>query len=431
MHLIFSRFLAYFYFGFQVVLHSFIDPCHLHPQPCHILAQIGHTVRLGALLPTRQPARVQAALNRALASLAQTGDNFLPYNLSLEMVPREPLNGDPESLFSIIEQGEPLKTQNRFHLQMVTRIPPSGLAELLLAVLQRSGWQEGMAVLCQGWEEAGVLELLELQSRTDWGEARWHLQAVLNLSMAEEEAEVADFLSEHFRQARPPPASVLLFGADPQCAATVLRSAHDLGLTLPTVHWIMGYPLSPDALHSIGLPLGLLAYGEVDRKPLDFYILDALQLVSRAVSSATVVRPDLALIQNMVNCYDKPNKHEVPSSGQYLARFLSNTSFTGLTGAVKVQRNVSRVLTSQRFHIWSLRRDAVGQPTWVTVGSWESGRLEVEEQGLWQGPSPRQRAEGQGGKEGRPLGLWAASGREPAAGGDVGGAPLRVHARGR
>ncbi|XP_035269990.1 glutamate receptor ionotropic, NMDA 3B [Anguilla anguilla] len=452
MHLIFSRFLAYFYFGFQVVLHSFIDPCHLHPQPCHILAQIGHTVRLGALLPTRQPARVQAALNRALASLAQTGDNFLPYNLSLEMVPREPLNGDPESLFrcvcqaivvqgvsavlafpqtqeelvqvefmasfleipfiSIIEQGEPLKTQNRFHLQMVTRIPPSGLAELLLTVLQRSGWQEGMAVLCQGWEEAGVLELLELQSRTDWGEARWHLRAALNLSMAaEEEAEVAHFLSEHFRQTRPPPASVLLFGDDPQCAATVLRSAHDLGLTLPTVHWIMGYPLSPDALHSIGLPLGLLAYGEVDRKPLDFYILDALQLVSRAVSSATVVRPDLALIQNMVNCYDKPNKHEVPSSGQYLARFLSNTSFTGLTGAVKVQRNVSRVLTSQRFHIWSLRRDVVGQPTWVTVGSWESGRLEVEEEGLWQGPSPRQRAEGQGGRKG---GRWAPG--QPVAG---------------
>uniref|UniRef100_A0A8C8M691 Glutamate receptor n=1 Tax=Oncorhynchus tshawytscha TaxID=74940 RepID=A0A8C8M691_ONCTS len=418
MNLIFSRLLAYFYFGFQVILQFYIDPCHLHPQPCHILAQIGNTVRLGALLPTRQTARVQAALNRALAGLAQTGDNFLPFNLSLEVVPQEPAKGDPESLFrcvcqaivvqgvsavlafpqtqeeivqvefmasfleipfiSIIEYGEPLKTQplgapNRFHLQMVTRIPPSGLSELLLAVLQRSGWQERMAVLHLGC-----------------GANRWQLRALLNLTRAgPAESQIQDFLSEHFRgqgpSQIPPPAAVLLFGGDPECAAAVLRSAQDLGLMLPMVHWVLGYPLSPDALHSIGLPLGLLAYGEVERKPLDFYIRDALQLVGRAVSAATVVRPDLALIQNMVNCYDKPNKHEVPSSGQYLARFLSNTSFSGLTGPVTVQRNLSRVLTSQRFHIWSLQRDAVGQPTWVTVGSWEGGHLEVEDQGLWQG----------------------------------------------
>ncbi|XP_077059040.1 glutamate receptor ionotropic, NMDA 3A isoform X2 [Siphateles boraxobius] len=285
---------------------------------------------------------------------------------------------------------------------MTTHMPPSVLVELLLDVLQRSGWEESMAVLCQGWEDAGLLDLLELQSRSAWGPSHWQLRSALNLSHSIPHiANISDFLSEHFNQDHPPPASVLLFGADPECASSVLRSAHDLGLTLPTVHWIMGHPLSLDTLHSIGLPLGLLAYGEVDRKPLDLYIHDALQLVNRAVSAATVVRPDLALIQNMVNCFDKPNKHELPSSGQYIARFLSNTSFVGLTGPVSVQRNLSRVHTSQRVHIWSLRRDAIGQPTWVTVGSWEGGRLDVEEQGLWQGSSPRQRTEGQLGREGR------------------------------
>lgn len=86
------------------------EPCFPHPQPCHILARIGHTVRLGALLPTRQPARIQNALNRALASLRhQSGGAdssttttqtppLLPYNLSLEMVARSPAGGDPESL---------------------------------------------------------------------------------------------------------------------------------------------------------------------------------------------------------------------------------------------------------------------------------------------------------------------------------------------
>lgn len=67
-------------------------------------------MRLGALLPTRQPARIQNALNRALASLrhqsggadssttASQTPPLLPYNLSLEMVARSPAGGDPESL---------------------------------------------------------------------------------------------------------------------------------------------------------------------------------------------------------------------------------------------------------------------------------------------------------------------------------------------
>lgn len=210
---------------------------------------------------------------------------------------------------------------------MVTGVPESGLSNLLLTVLQRSGWREGTAVLCRGWEESrGLLRLLddESGSSASWdggGRATWHLHAVLNLTQsAHDDTQIHDFLSRHFRQNQPSPVSVLLFGADPQCAAAVLRSAQDLGLTLPMVHWVLGQPLSPDALHAIGLPLGLLAYGEVERKPLDFYVRDALELVTRAVTAATMVRPDLALIQNMVNCYDKPNKHEVPSSGQYLSR---------------------------------------------------------------------------------------------------------------
>ncbi|KAM9848819.1 glutamate receptor ionotropic, NMDA 3B [Aulostomus maculatus] len=409
----------------------------LHPQPCRLLARIGYTVRIGALLPAQRAARVrvQAALSRAVEATSpdRSRDNFLPYNLSLELVPRQPAAADPESLLqcvcqgvvvrgvsavlafpqtreellqldllasvlevpfiSVIEHGEPLHAQNQFHLQMLTGVPESSLSEVLLTVLQRSGWREVTVVLCRGWEEArGLLRLL------DTG-ATWHLRALLNLTQsAHDDTQIHDFLFQHFRQNRSPPASVLLFGADPQCAAAVLHSAQDLGLTLPMMHWVLGQPLSPDALQAIGLPLGLLAYGQVERKSLDFYVRDALQLVARAIASATEVRPDLALIQNMMNCYDKPNGHELQSSGQYLSRFLSNTSFYGLTGPVRVHQNHSHVLTSQRFHIWSLRRDAVGQPTWVTVGSWEGGHLHVEDQGVWNGPHPRYRTEGPGGR---------------------------------
>lgn len=182
-------------------------------------------------------------------------------------------------------------------------------------------------VLCQGWEESqGLLQFLDGQSgsKESWNNgdgASWHLLAVLNLTQsAHDDTQIYDFLSRHFRQNQSSPVSVLLFGTDPLCAVAVLRSAQDLGLTLPMVHWVLGQPLNPDALHSIGLPFGLLAYGEVERKPLDFYIKDALQLVSRALTAATMVRPDLALIQNMANCYDKPIRPEVPSSGKYLSR---------------------------------------------------------------------------------------------------------------
>uniref|UniRef100_A0A3B3WZF5 Glutamate receptor n=1 Tax=Poecilia mexicana TaxID=48701 RepID=A0A3B3WZF5_9TELE len=230
--------------------------------------------------------------------------------------------------------------QNRFHLQMSARVPPSTLGSLLLAVLD------------------GLLTHLQRHS----GPA-WHLWDIINLT---------------FLRSPSPISSVLLMGSDPECLSSVLRAAQRLAPSLPALQWIMGYPLSPDSLHTLGGPLGLLAYGEVGRKPISFYIRDALQLVGRAVTTATMVKPELALVQNLVNCYDKPNRHELPSSGQYLSRFLSNISFTGSTGLIQVDADVSRVLSSQLFHVWSLKRGALGQPAWVTVGQWTRGRLELE-----------------------------------------------------
>lgn len=88
-------------------------PCLLHPQPCHLLAQIGHTVRVGALLPAQRAAgaQVQAALSRAVAAMnrdqepGRERDNFLPYNLSLELVSRQPAAADPESVLRCVCQG--------------------------------------------------------------------------------------------------------------------------------------------------------------------------------------------------------------------------------------------------------------------------------------------------------------------------------------
>ncbi|KAG7513741.1 glutamate receptor ionotropic, NMDA 3B [Solea senegalensis] len=434
-----------------------VPRCLLHPQPCHLLTQIGHTVRVGALLPAQRAARfqVQAALSRAAVMMSSDLDldphpdwgrdperpNPLPYNLSLELVSWKPAAADPESVFrcvcegvavqgvsavlafpqnrdellqvdflsavlqipflSIIEEGETLRTQNQFHLQMMTGIPDSGLSDLVLGVLRRSGWREGTMVLCRGWEETQtLLQLLEGRSSALWDSQSWvtlNMQALLNLTQwSHDDTQIRHFLSQHFRQKQPLPALVLLFGSDPQCAAAVLRSAQDLGLTLPTMHWVLGQPLNPETLQTIGLPLGLLAYGQVNRKPLDFYIRDALQLITTSITAASVLRPELSRIHNFVDCYNKHTKKEVTSSGQYLSRFLSNVSFSGVTGLVRVLQDQSQVLTSQRFHIWSLRRNAVGQPSWVTVGTWEGGQLQLEDQGLWQRHRHHHRTEGLG-----------------------------------
>lgn len=93
----------------------FVPPCLFHPQPCHLLAQIGHKVRVGALLPAQRAARahVQAALSRAVAAMnrdpdsgrERDRDNFLPFNLSLELVSRQPANADPASLLQCVCQG--------------------------------------------------------------------------------------------------------------------------------------------------------------------------------------------------------------------------------------------------------------------------------------------------------------------------------------
>uniref|UniRef100_A0A8C2X3Z6 Glutamate receptor n=1 Tax=Cyclopterus lumpus TaxID=8103 RepID=A0A8C2X3Z6_CYCLU len=385
-----------------LLLLQLLPPSLLHPQPCPLLARIGHTVRVGALLPAQRAARVQvqAALRRAAATMSRDQhrdrdrerDNFLPYNLSLELVSRQPAAADPDSVFRCVCQGVVVQRvsavlafpQSRDELLQVDflasflEIPFLSVIENGESLHTQVGPPPPTHTHTHTWTGNTCTSSTRFSPGFCSGLTCWS-------GSAHDDTQIHDFLFRHFRQKQPSSASVLLFGADPQCTAAVLRSAQDLGLTLPMVHWVLGQPLSPDALHAIGLPLGLLAYGEVERKPLDFYVSDALQLVTRAIAAATLVRPDLALIQNVVNCYDKPNKHQVPSSGQYLSRFLSNTSFSGLTGPVRVHQNRSQVLTSQRFRIWSLRRDALGQPTWVTVGSWEGGQLQVEDQGIWPG----------------------------------------------
>uniref|UniRef100_A0A8C8RKN9 Glutamate receptor n=1 Tax=Pelusios castaneus TaxID=367368 RepID=A0A8C8RKN9_9SAUR len=381
-----------------------------HPQPCHVLASAGHTVRLGALLP---PGEAQSRARSALARASRAGR--LPYNLSLEIVAGAPRERDPASLarwlcqalavqrvaavlafprsrdellqldflsafleipfvsLPQLEQRAPLGTQNPFHLHMDQKAPMETLLDVLADVLRANHWHEITMVLCRTWDVSSFVDFWTSHTGL-------FLRTVLDLSSLDEPG-AAHLLRQCFKTLKELPGPVLLWGCDSRLLRLLFGAASESGLMLQEFHWVLGHPLNVSELQTEGLPPGLLAYGEVNSPSLEQFIQDAVELVSQAISSAVHVRPDLALGQSMVNCNDK-QLEGAESSGRYLSRFLANTSFHGRTGWVSV-RNTSLVHTGHLYHIWSLLRDPLGEPTWVTVGSWQDGRLEVEE-GFWQ-----------------------------------------------
>ncbi|XP_012500861.1 PREDICTED: glutamate receptor ionotropic, NMDA 3B [Propithecus coquereli] len=391
-------------------------PAGGHPQPCGVLARLGGSVRLGALLPRAPVARARARAALARAAL----EPRLPHNLSLELVVAASPARDPASLarglcraleppgvaallafpearpellqlhflaaatqtpvLSVLrrEARTPLGAPNPFHLQLDWASPLETLLDVLVSVLQAHAWEDIGLALCRVRDPSGLVALwtsragrapqlvLDL-SRQDMGDTGLHARLAPLGAPVEGEALV--------------PAAVLL-GCDVPHARRVLEAVP------PGPRWLLGTPLPAEALPTEGLPPGLLALGEVARPPLEAAIHDAVDLVARALGSAAQVQPERALLPAAVNC-GSPRQPAAPeSSGHFLARFLANTSFQGRTGPVWVTRT-SQVHVSRHFKVWSLRRDPRGAPAWATVGHWRDGRLDLEPGGAAVQPPPQ------------------------------------------
>ncbi|XP_004778234.2 glutamate receptor ionotropic, NMDA 3B isoform X3 [Mustela putorius furo] len=390
-------------------------PAGGHPQPCGVLARLGGSVRLGALLP-----RAPAARARVLAALARAAlASRLPHNLSLELAAAAPPARDPASLarglcqtlaapgvaavlafpearpellqlhflaaatetpvLSVLrrEARAPLGVPNPFHLQLDWASPLETLLDVLVALLQAHAWEEASLVLCRVRDPAGLVALWTARA----GRAP---KLVLDLSRPDTgakglQARLAP-LGAPAGGSAPAPAAVLL-GCSPARAWQVLQAVPP-----GPPHWLLGTPLSAEVLPSEGLPLGLLALGEVARPPLEAAVHDAVELVVRALGHAARVEPEHALLPTTVNCNDRQLAGPA-SSGRLLARSLANTSFRGRTGPVWVSRS-SQVHISRYFRVWSLRQDPRGAPAWATVGSWRAGRLESGPGGAAAQPPP-------------------------------------------
>lgn len=205
----------------------------------------------------------------------------------------------------------PVCQQSPFHFHMERRSSLETLVDVLVSVLQANDWQETNLVLCHPWDISGFLSLWARRSQL-------FLRTVLDLGYLDEPG-AARYLRQHGERFRALSSPVLVLGCDLRRARLIFQAAKESGLLLQEFHWVLGSPLSAGELQTEGLPLGLLAYGEVDRPPLELFIQDAVELVSRAIASAARVRPDLALLQTTVNCNDR-HRAGGESSGLFLSR---------------------------------------------------------------------------------------------------------------
>uniref|UniRef100_A0A8V5HAD7 Glutamate receptor n=1 Tax=Melopsittacus undulatus TaxID=13146 RepID=A0A8V5HAD7_MELUD len=388
-----------------------------HPQPCRVPAPPGPAVRLGALLPPGAPRR--ARLRAALARAAGTGSGAgvspqappLPSNLSLEVVSGGPAAPDPRSLLrwlcgALSGRGVaavlalprsrrelllldflsaalqvpvlslpdtrgllPVRAQSPFHFHVDRQSSLETLVDVVVSILQANDWHETNLVLCHPWDVSGFLSLWARRSQL-------LLRTILDLGYLDE-PRASRYLQQHREHFRALSSPVLVLGCDLQHARLIFRMAEESGLLPQELHWVLGSPLSTSELQTEGLPLGLLAYGELNPPPLELFIQDMVELVARAIGTASRTRPGPAALHTTGNCSNQsPAGGEAP--GLILSRFLSNASFHGRTGLVRVQ-SARLVRPEQHFHVWRLQRDPRGAPAWGTVGSWHRGRLELEE----------------------------------------------------
>ncbi|KAM3874318.1 glutamate receptor ionotropic, NMDA 3A [Diretmus argenteus] len=311
---------------------------------------------------------------------------------------------------SVVQREITRYSQNPLHFQMAMRTADAPQGPLLYSLLMMNGWWDISVLLCQEWDVGDFLFLVK-------NNTRFHLGALVNLiaststssssgagipeasasssspyfstatsssasssSSSSSKSDQQQALMQHLEALREPTSTtvVVTFG----CEIREVRRIWTLAtrMVLPDFHWLLGDVQNVAELRTEGLPLGLLAHGVMGTPSLDHYVRDSLELVARAVGTAAQVDPALALIPGTTNCMDVQQSNG--SSGSYLSRFLSNTSFEGQSGFVFSDGRSQNVVSEAHHYIWSLQLDPLGQPTWTRLGRWRKGKI-LMDQGVW------------------------------------------------
>ncbi|XP_018536138.1 glutamate receptor ionotropic, NMDA 3A [Lates calcarifer] len=341
---------------------------------------------------------------------------------------------------SVVQREFTRHSENPLHFQMAMRTVEAPPSRLLYSLLMMNGWWDISVLLCQEWDVSDFLFLIK-------NNTRFHLGTLVNLttttstlspsssslsssgsasgvatgadasssssslpyissvasapassSTSSSKSDQQQALMRQLEALREPSSTtgVVTFGCDIREVRRLWTLA--TRMTLPEFYWVLGDSQNVAELRTEGLPLGLLAHGVMGSPSLDHYVHDSLELVARAVGSAAQENPALALIPGTTNCMDVQQSNG--SSGEYLARFLSNTSFEGQSGFISRDRHSQNVISEAHHYIWSLQLDPLGQPTWTRLGRWRRGRV-LMDQGAW----PSHSGSGGGGDWRRPTRL--------------------------
>uniref|UniRef100_A0A4W3KED2 Glutamate receptor n=1 Tax=Callorhinchus milii TaxID=7868 RepID=A0A4W3KED2_CALMI len=272
---------------------------------------------------------------------------------------------------------------NPLHLQMsLNNFHPSHV-DILIFLLTMNSWYDVSLILCQEWNVTNFLNLLHNNSK-------FHLETILNITSEKDDDDFLNYLQERSDTEKDVLLTIITFGCDVEEFRRIFQLAMKYGLTLPEYHWILGDSQNVEELRTEGLPIGLLAHGETTQPVFRNYVQDAVELIARAVAAATYVKPELALIPTTTNCMQRETMNA--SSGQFLSRFLANTSFDGVTGYIKV--NEPFIITSDsHYYIWNLQNDPVGKPMWTRLGRWHRGAIVIDH-GIWPNKMQKQRNSG-------------------------------------
>uniref|UniRef100_A0A452S4V5 Glutamate receptor n=1 Tax=Ursus americanus TaxID=9643 RepID=A0A452S4V5_URSAM len=277
-------------------------------------------------------------------------------------------------VISIVRHEFPRESQNPLHLQLSLENSLSSDADVTVSILTMNNWYNFSLLLCQ--EDWNVTDFLLLTQKN----SKFHLGSIINITTNLSSTEdLLSFLQVQLESIKNSTPTMVMFGCDMESIRQIFEITTQFGVMPPELRWVLGDSQNVEELRTEGLPLGLIAHGKTTQSVFEYYVQDAMELVARAIATATMIQPELALIPSTMNCMEVDATNL--TSGQYLSRFLANTTFRGLSGSIKVKG--STIISSENnFFIWNLQHDPMGKPMWTRLGRWQGGKI-VMDYGIW------------------------------------------------
>lgn len=176
-----------------------------------------------------------------------------------------------------------------------------------------NNWYNFSLLLCQ--EDWNITDFLLLTQDN----AKFHLGSIINITANLSASEdLLSFLQTQLESIQNSTPTLVMFGCHMDSIRRIFEITTQFWVMPSELRWVLGDSQNVEELRTEGLPLGLIAHGKKTKSVFEYYVQDAMELVARAVASATMIQPELALIPSTMNCMDVETANL--TSGQYLSR---------------------------------------------------------------------------------------------------------------